>query len=446
MSLLLDALKKAADDKQKVTQESSAQESSVEPVQRPSGSSESGSVNKPVVDSTEQQLSLQAVDEEQNKSESLEELTLDVMDAESVDGSKVDDVPEHETDTLGLQQAEQQKKTEATSYTVSDEALSMLINKTNRDVKHSKRIILFSMLLLSLIVLTSGGVYYYMDMQAEIATLERKHQIAMQSMRSKTNQEKTPEQSEIIRNLVSDSGLDDKVQYAKKRMADEKNTRQVQRRPAAVASGKVKPDTASAVSFQKTNKVDPLTEKLDAAWSAYDDGQYDAAKKLYTEVLSIEKSNRDALLGMGAIAVIEKDNLAARDIYRSLLKQDPRDPIAIAAIASLQSDDVTLESDEKFLTNMLQKNPDAPHLNFALGNVYAQQGKWKFAQQSYFNAWQHDVENADYIFNLAVSMDQLGKQQQAVDFYKDSLNKSKNKQVSFSREAVQKRITELSEL
>jgi len=43
-------------------------------------------------------------------------------------------------------------------------------------------------------------------------------------------------------------------------------------------------------------------------------------------------------------------------------------------------------------------------------------------------------------------MDQLGKQQQAVDFYKDSLNKSKNKQVSFSREAVQKRITELSEL
>ena len=73
---------------------------------------------------------------------------------------------------------------------------------------------------------------------------------------------------------------------------------------------------------------------------------------------------------------------------------------------------------------MLQNSPDDTHLNFALGNVYAQQNKWKLAQQSYFNAWQHDNENADYIFNLAVSMDQLGKQKQAVDLYRDCLRKA----------------------
>ncbi|NOQ68672.1 MAG: hypothetical protein GQ573_00950 [Gammaproteobacteria bacterium] len=81
-----------------------------------------------------------------------------------------------------------------------------------------------------------------------------------------------------------------------------------------------------------------------------------------------------------------------------------------------------------------------------MANIYAQQNKWKSAQQYYFNAWQYDNENADYIFNLAVSMDQLSKQQQAINFYKDSLVKSLNKQVSFSRKAVQKRINELSEL
>ena len=94
---------------------------------------------------------------------------------------------------------------------------------------------------------------------------------------------------------------------------------------------------------------------------------------------------------------------------------------------------------------MLESNPKAAHLNFSLGNIYAQKGEWKAAQQSYFNAWQQDNENADYLFNLAVSMDQLSKQELAIKFYKNSLLKSDNKQVSFSREAVKKRISELSE-
>lgn len=448
MSLLLDALKKAADDKQKVSQGSSVELSSP-----PSDLPETGPASKPATEST-QELNLLPVEDEQNVSEGADELTLDVLEVdaavaeeniESHDELTIDDVAAVEADTSGLEQEEEQKKPEPMSYTVSDEALSMLINKTNRDVKHNRRIVILSMLLLSLVVLVSGGFYYYMDMQEEIAMLERKHQIAMQSMRSKTGGENASQQSEIIRNLVSDSGLDDKVQYAKERIADEKSTRQVQPRPAATAS-KVKPAAAASVSFKKTNTVDPIEEKLEAAWSTYDDGQYGRAKELYAEVLEIEDDNRDALLGLGAIAVIEKDNMVARDIYLMLLQQDPRDPIAISALASMQYDEATLEADEKYLTDMLQKSPDAPHLNFALGNVYAQQEKWKSAQQSYFNAWQHDIENADYIFNLAVSMDQLGKQQQAVGFYRDSLNKAKNKQVSFSREAVQKRITELSEL
>jgi predicted Zn-dependent protease len=200
------------------------------------------------------------------------------------------------------------------------------------------------------------------------------------------------------------------------------------------------------MSVHKTNKTDPVGEKLDAAWQAYEGGQYSEAELLYKNVLNIEENNRDALLGLGAIAVIEKNNQMARDIYLSLLKLDPRDPIATAAMASLQSDESSLKSDEEYMLAMQQKNPDAPHLNFALGNIYAQQDKWKSAQQYYFNAWQNDIENADYIYNLAVSMDQLNKSQQAISFYKDSLLKSANKQVSFSREAVQKRINELSGL
>ena len=436
MSLLLDALKKAADDKQKAAQEQPTEETL-----------------SPVVTEKEPELTLQANDDGLQNSAQMEELTLDVLDTDTTgpddEISNLNELAaaEGSADDGALQQEQDHHPDppEQKSYTVSDEALSMLIYKTNRDVKQGRRLLITGMMIFSLAILASGAAYYYMDMQSEIASLERKHQIAMQSMQSKTSREKAPVQSEIIRNLVSEADMEDKVRYAKEHLVEKPARQQdVQRSPAA-ATGKVR-NEAGTVSFQKTNKTDPVAEKLDQAWQAYDDARYNDAKSLYIEVLNNEGNNRDALLGLGAIAVIEKDSLAARDIYLSLLNQDPRDPIAIAAIASLQSDGVSLQEDEKFLQNMLLKNPNAAHLNFALGNVYAQQEKWKSAQQSYFNAWQQDIENADYIFNLAVSLDQLGKPEQAVNFYRDSLSKSNNKQVSFSREDVQKRIKEISEL
>lgn len=465
MSLLLDALKKAADDKRKASQGDSTEPvSSVVAPSEPDTTANltaETAVTSSTVDLQQGEVepALQMIDEKAGEESSeitaeiIEELTLDAIETNTVESSEAAAAIEKagdahsETDELTLKQ-----DSKAASYTVSDEALSMLIYKTNREVKQSKRLVTISVLLVSLVILISGGIYYYMDIQAEIAILERKHQIAMMSMASKTNKEKTPEKSEIIRNLVGESDLEDKVQYAKKHMAKGKNSQQIKHRSAAgrpataLKNNKKTSAAASAVSFQKTNKADPVAEKLEEAWAAYEAARYDRAKTLYKDVLIIEDNNRDALLGLGAIAVVEKDNVAARNTYILLLQQDPRDPIAIAAIASLRNSEVSTEADEKYLLNMLQRNPDDAHLNFALGNIYAQQNKWKPAQQSYFNAWQRDNENADYIFNLAVSMDQLGKRKQAADLYRDCLSKSGDGQVVFSREAVQKRITELSGL
>ena len=426
MSLLLDALKKAADDKKKISQGEAA---------------EPASARNTAAD--------EAIIEE--AAAATDELTLDPVEPDEKTGDSEAAAEEMKlAPEMEEQPAEQNKnasEANATNYTVSDEALSMLIYKTNRDVKRSRRLMFVSVFAVSLLVLVSGGVYYYMEMQTEIAALDRKHRIAMQSMELKTSKEKTPDNSKIIRNLVGESDLNDKVEYAKKQMAEQKNTQQKKPRPQAAVINTQKSDAlAAGVSFKKTSKADPVTENLEQAWQAYEAAQYPRAKKLYKEVLAIEKNNRDALLGLGAIAVIEKDSRAAKEIYITLLEHDPRDPIAIAALASLRNNTVATETDEKYLLNMLQKNPDDAHLIFALGNVYAQQGKWKSAQQSYFKAWQRDAENADYIFNLAVSMDQLGKSEQAIRFYQDSLNKSANKQIAFSREAVQKRINELTGL
>ena len=359
MSLLLDALKKAADDKQKTAQQQPAEEAI-----------------DPVVTENEPELTLQASDDEVQNSSQTEELTLDVLDTDTTEtpggaqGMAKPEAAEQNVDDGASQLASSDNtgSHEQKAYTVSDEALSMLIYKTNRDVKQGKRLVIVGVMIFSLVIIASGATYYYMDMQSEIASLERKHQIAMQSMQSKTDRENAPVQTEIIRNLVSEADLEDKVRYAKKSMVDKPVRKQAVQQSPSVTSEKIR-NEAGAVSFQKSNKTDPIAKTLDQAWQAYDDGRYNRAKSLYGEVLNSERGNRDALLGLGAIAVLEKDYLVARDIYPSLLKQDPRDPIAIAAIASLQSDGVSLQEDEAFLQNMLLKNPDAAHLNLSLIHI-----------------------------------------------------------------------------
>lgn len=452
MSLLLDALKKAADDKQKAENSglsagaSDNTEAAVEGI-----AGDEGLPGSEVRGN--EKLVLQDVDERNNESAGGHdlELTLDEVTPDEVTNGV------NETHQAPVEQPfrDEEKHTSATvknteqvKYSVSDDALSLLIYKTNRDVKLSKRMTFLGILLVCAIILVSGGVYHYLDMNTEIAMLERKHQIAMKAMQSKTSQEKSAGSSELVRNLVSDSDLKDKVQYAKNKT---KSTKGVMPARATGESGSGANTAAtitatSKMSIEKTRISDPVGEKLDNAWLIYESGRYAEASSIYKDVLAIENDNRDALLGLGAIAVIEKNNAQARNIYRALLEQDPRDPIATAALASLHDNESSLKTDEEYLISMLGKNPETPHLNFALGNNYAQQKKWQSAQQYYFNAWQFDNDNADYIFNLAVSLDQLGKQQQAISFYKDSLVKSENKQVSFLREDVKKRIRELTGL
>jgi len=430
MSLLLDALKKAADDKQKISDAESAEKQDKSVVGNANDISDKSDIEK----------------RESQSEENSEELTLDLL--------VEDEVPEliEETEEPSLSELEPmsegdadaniaQQNASAEKFVISDDGLSLLIHKTNHDIKKSNRILIVSVVLVALLVLVAGGAFYYSDMQTEIASLERKHNIAMQTMHSKMNADRLPKKSAIIRNLVSDVGLDEKVKFARKQISGDKHS-QIEKQSAKKRLNVA----ASAFSIQRTNIADPVGETLESAWLSYESGQYGNAKKSYEEVLLLEKNNRDAMLGLAAIAVLNKNNTEARVIYASLLELDPRDPIATAAIASLRSNAGSLDSDESYLLSMLQKNPDAPHLNFSLANIYAQKNKWDSAQQYYFNAWQKDSENADYIFNLAVSMDQLNKKQQAVRFYKDSLLKAKNKQIHFSRETVQKRINELSEL
>jgi tetratricopeptide (TPR) repeat protein len=59
---------------------------------------------------------------------------------------------------------------------------------------------------------------------------------------------------------------------------------------------------------------------------------------------------------------------------------------------------------------------------FALGNIYAESGRWLKAQGAYFEALTRDSENPDYVYNLAVTLDYLNKRALALRYYREAVS------------------------
>jgi len=157
-----------------------------------------------------------------------------------------------------------------------------------------------------------------------------------------------------------------------------------------------------------------------AAYEAFNRGEDAAAQQQYRQLLQHDVRNVDALFGMAAIAQRQGRDADAVGWYQALLAIEPRNMGAQSALLNLQpgSDDVASGSRIK---SMLLQQPESASLHAALGNVYAAQNQWTDAQQAYFNASQFAPDNADYAFNLAISLDQLGKSKLALQQYQRSL-------------------------
>jgi len=189
-----------------------------------------------------------------------------------------------------------------------------------------------------------------------------------------------------------------------------------------------------------TLAVDPLVEQ---AYQAFQRNDLAAARDAYQRALAREPTNRDALLGLAAIDVRSGQLSSAETRYLKLLEIDPRDSHAVASLISLrgQLDPVASESR---LKNLIASQPETALLHFSLGNQYAQQSRWSEAQAAYFKAHSVDPENADYAFNLAVSLDQLHQGKLALEFYQRALALTDRRAASFDPARARLRVQELS--
>jgi tetratricopeptide (TPR) repeat protein len=163
---------------------------------------------------------------------------------------------------------------------------------------------------------------------------------------------------------------------------------------------------------------DAHTTLLAQAWAAYQRGALAEAQRLYTEAQA-RQPGTDALLGLAAIAALQNRDAEAQGLYREVLALDPRNAAAQAALFDLvgNTDAAATESRLKML---IEREP-SPQLHQTLANLYAEQGRWREAQAAYFDAWRGAPDNADYAYNLAVSLDQLREHAAALTYYEKAL-------------------------
>ncbi|MGL6039950.1 MAG: tetratricopeptide repeat protein, partial [Deefgea sp.] len=170
------------------------------------------------------------------------------------------------------------------------------------------------------------------------------------------------------------------------------------------------------------------------AWQFYQNGDLNQAELFYQKALQADPRQRDALLGLAAIAQQRGDLNAAAALYQRILRANPQDQSAKAALMLLNS----AQMPEHEAVQLEQSGQSDP---MVLGQYFAAQQRWSQAQEQFFLAYSANPNSADAALNLAVSLDHLKQTNLAKTYYRKALQTKET--IHFDRSKVEQRLAEL---
>ncbi len=201
-----------------------------------------------------------------------------------------------------------------------------------------------------------------------------------------------------------------------------------------------------AVSAMPVVEINKTKSLLAEGYEAYRAGDYSKAENIFLITVDSDPKNVNALMGLGAIAVVNKDYRSAIQYYEEVLSIKPNNLNTLEAIANL-SGLVPLNANwEKQLFEVTELYPNSSVLQNACGNSYASKHNWLAAQQNYFNALANSPNNPDYMVNLAVSYDHLGEYKLASQYYTQALAYAGTSRISFNHGQVKARLVSIRQL
>jgi Tfp pilus assembly protein PilF len=199
---------------------------------------------------------------------------------------------------------------------------------------------------------------------------------------------------------------------------------------------------APALQLERSSESPQVPAAVASGYAALRNGDLPLARRSYAAAVAAQPANVDAQLGLATVEARLGNRGAAANHYRKTLEVDPRNATALAGMAAL-ADGARPEAVESQLRSDLGRHPTSAALHFALGNLYASQARWNEAQAAFFEAHRLDPGSADVLYNLAVSLDQLGQRRLAADYYRRVLDAARGQATQFDPAPVARRLAEL---
>ncbi|MGZ5099755.1 MAG: tetratricopeptide repeat protein [Usitatibacter sp.] len=199
---------------------------------------------------------------------------------------------------------------------------------------------------------------------------------------------------------------------------------------------------AAPLRLARSNEAPRVPSEIAAGYESLREGNLALARRNYQAALASDPTNVDAQLGLATVEARVGNRPAAAAHYRRALEIDPRNVTAMAGLASI-TDFSRPETLEAQLKSDLSRYPDSSALHFTLGNLYASQARWRDAQSEFFEAHRIEPAGADILYNLAVSLDNLGQAKLAGDYYRLALEAAKSGPTQFDPAPVARRLAEL---
>ena len=218
----------------------------------------------------------------------------------------------------------------------------------------------------------------------------------------------------------------------------EKSKQLTPSRPKAIKERDGSPETSGVSQTFAVSGV------LLSAWNSWQQGDVVSAEKAYRSVLERQPDQRDALMGMLAITQLQAKTLPqARDIAARLTALYPNDKEIVEAVRVFQGNTTSESEQETQLKLLLKQDTQNAMTAYRLGIVYAEQKRWPEAQNAFFNAVSLDSTQPEYLANLAISYDQLGKVSLAISTYQQALQVASKKPSTVNTEMLTNRLQAL---
>jgi len=185
---------------------------------------------------------------------------------------------------------------------------------------------------------------------------------------------------------------------------------------------------------------------LTAAQQALETGNLTSAEAAYRQAIKISPENTTATSALASLLAQQGKAQEAQVLFLKTLAKDPENLIAKTGLINIRAMNSANLSAGSELKQLLIEHPKQAHLHASLGNFHARRNEWSTAQVAYFEAFALDSENPDYAFNLAISLDQIGKPDIAINYYKKAIELFGKRPSQFSKSDAERRLSELEVL